>query len=127
MKQQTSHNTMSKLPLSASTVTSTPSPPSRRCPARLGLSQGASHASTRHLALGERRGALYQSPGLPTEAARLFHLPGRGNICTSNVTTPPGRRQKRDQSLGLGKPRPSFLNPLLGAIRRKQRCDKQAG
>lgn len=120
MKQQTSHNTKSKLLLSASTVTSTPSPSSRSCPARLGLRQGASHASTRHLALGERRGSSLPVIRPATEAARLFHQPGRGNICTS-------RRQKTDQSLGLGEPRPSFLNPLLGAIRRKQCCDQQAG
>lgn len=55
IKQQTSHNTQSKLLPRASAVTSTPSLSFWSCPARLRLSQQASHSSARRPAPGERR------------------------------------------------------------------------
>lgn len=36
---------------------------------------------------------LLTSHQAATEAARLLHQPGTQNICTSDVTAPPGSRQ----------------------------------
>lgn len=48
------------------------------------------------------------------EAARLFHQPRKGNICTSDFMTPPGRRQYRDLSLGLGETLPFLPQSTSG-------------
>lgn len=48
------------------------------------------------------------------EAARLFQQPRKGNICTSDVMTPPGRRQKRNLSLGSGGPLPFLPESTSG-------------
>lgn len=125
MKQQISHNTKSKLPLSASTVTSAPSPSSWSCPARLGLSQRAFHASARHLALGQRRGAPHQASGLPQKLPGFSTSLGKETFAQVMLQLHlAGGKERLDTWLGGTS---SFLNPLLGDTRSKQCCAKQAG
>lgn len=122
MKQQTSHNTKSKLPLSASTTTSTPSPFSWSCLARLGLSQGASHGSAR--VRGEELLCSHQACHRSCQA---FPLAWERKHLHKGCYNSTWQEARERSDIWLGELSPSFMNPLLGDIRRKQCCDKQAG